>query len=112
MYLTSQDNLKEFEIEKTLGLVKGNTVRARHLGKDIMAAIRNLIGGELPEYTKLLAESREQATDRMIKEAEELGADGIVAIRYTTSSIAQNAAELYVYGTAVTLKQKAQDRKK
>ena len=106
MLLTTQDNFFEYEIVETLGIVRGNTVRARHVGKDILAGFRNIVGGEIEEYTKLLAESREQSIDRMIIAAEEIGADGIVCIRFTTSSIMQAAAEMFVYGTAVKLKKK------
>ena len=106
MLLTSQDNFSEYEIVETLGIVRGNTVRARHAGKDILAGFRNIVGGEIDEYTKLLAESREQSIDRMITAAEGIDADGIVCIRFTTSSIMQAAAEMFVYGTAVKLKKK------
>jgi len=106
MLLTTQDNFFEYEIVETLGIVKGNTVRARHAGKVILAAFRNLVGGEIEEYTKLLAESREQSIDRMISSAKIMGADGIVCIRFTTSSIMQSAAEMFVFGTAVKLKKK------
>lgn len=106
MQLTTQNHFSEYEIIQTLGLVKGNTVRARHLGKDMMAVFRNMVGGEIEEYTKLLAESREQAIDRMIMSAKMLGADGIVGIRFTTSSIMQAASEILVYGTAVKFKKK------
>jgi uncharacterized protein YbjQ (UPF0145 family) len=104
--ITTQDQFSDYEIEKTLGIVKGNTVRARHAGKDIMAAFRNMVGGEIHEYTKLLAESREQALDRMVENAQLIGADGIVCIRFITSSVMQAASELFVYGTAVKLKKK------
>jgi uncharacterized protein YbjQ (UPF0145 family) len=107
MLLTTQNQFSEYEITQTLGLVKGNTVRARHVGKDMMAAFRNIVGGEVDEYTKLLSESREQAIDRMIVNAKMLGADGIVGIRFTTSSIMQAASEILAYGTAVKLKKKA-----
>lgn len=103
MLITTQDELSGYKITETLGIVRGNTVRARHVGKDIMAAFRNVVGGEIHEYTKLMAESREQSIDRMTEEAAGLGADGIVCVRFTTSSIMQNAAELFVYGTAVKL---------
>ena len=106
MLLTTQDNFSNYEIVETLGIVRGNTVRARHVGKDILASFRNIVGGEIEEYTKLLAESREQSIDRMIETAKSLGADGIVCIRFTTSSIMQAAAEMFVYGTAVKLKKK------
>lgn len=88
-------------ISKHIGLVRGNTIRARHLGKDILAVFRNVLGGEINEYTKLMAESREQAIDRMIDEAKRLDADAIINVRFTTSMIAQGAAELLAYGTAV-----------
>jgi uncharacterized protein YbjQ (UPF0145 family) len=101
MQLTTQDEFSDRTIQVTLGLVRGNTIRARHLGKDILAALRNLVGGEINEYTKMLAESREQAMDRMIAEARGLGADGIVGIRFVTAPVMQGAAELLVYGTAV-----------
>ncbi len=105
MICTTANTISEKEIVKTLGVVKGNTIRARNVGKDIMAVFKNLIGGEIEEYTKLIGESREQAYDRMIKEAEKLGADGIIAIRISTSYIMANAAEILVYGTAVMFKE-------
>lgn len=104
MIVTTQDELSGYTITETLGLVRGNSVRARHLGKDILAGFRNVVGGEIDEYTKLLGESREQAIDRMMDEARKVGADGIVCVRFTTSAIMQAAAELFVYGTAVKLK--------
>jgi uncharacterized protein YbjQ (UPF0145 family) len=107
MQITTQDNFADYDIVETIGLVRGNTVRARHLGRDISAAFRNLVGGEITEYTKLISESREQSIDRMIANAQSMGADGIVAVRFTTSAIMQNAAELFVYGTAVKLKKKS-----
>jgi uncharacterized protein YbjQ (UPF0145 family) len=85
----------------TLGLVKGSAVRTRHVGRDIMAALRNLVGGEIPEYTKLMAESREQAIQRMTEDAERQGANAIVGVRFTTSMVMSGAAEMLVYGTAV-----------
>ena len=103
MLITTQDEFADKEITETLGLVKGNTIRARHLGKDILAGLRNLVGGEIKEYTKMLAESREQALDRMIAEARTKGANGVVCVRFTTSAVMQGAAELLVYGTAVKL---------
>ncbi len=101
MLLTSTFEISGKNIVKTLGLVKGNTIRARHVGKDIMAGLRGLVGGELHEYTKLLAESREQAIDRMIEDAESMGANAIVGVSFTTSVMAQGSAELMAYGTAV-----------
>ena len=103
MLITTQDNFADHEIAETLGIVRGNTIRARHVGRDIMAGLRTIVGGEVTEYTKMLAESREQAIDRMIAEAQSKGADGIVCLRFTTSAIMQNAAELLAYGTAVKL---------
>ena len=103
MQLTSQDKFEDMTITATLGFVRGNVVRARFFVRDIFAAFRMIVGGEIPEYTKLLAESREQAIDRMIAKAEELGADGIVAIRFTTSQVMAGAAEVLVTGTAVKL---------
>lgn len=108
MKLTTQDQFADHEIVQTLGLVRGNTIRARHIGNDILAGLRNLIGGEVTEYTKMLAESREQSLDRMKREAEALGADGVVAIRFITSPVMQGAAELLAYGTAVKLRAKHQ----
>lgn len=104
MLITTQDEFSDYEIVKTLGLVRGNTIRARHIGKDIMAGLRTLVGGEITEYTKMLAESREQAVDRMIKDAKRKGADAIVGTRFVTSPVMQGAAELLAYGTAVHLK--------
>ena len=104
MILSTTDSVPGREVVETLGLVRGNTIRARHLGKDIMAVLRNVVGGEIAEYTKLMSESRELAMDRMVQRAEELGADAIVAIRFTTSMIMSQAAEILVYGTAVKLR--------
>ena len=87
----------------SLGLVRGSSIRARHLGKDIMATFRNMAGGEVLEYSKLLGESREQAIDRMIEEADSLGADAIIGVRFQTSMVMQGAAEMLCYGTAVKL---------
>ena len=104
MLYTTTENIPGYEITEVLGVAKGNTVRTRHVGKDIVAAFRNLVGGEVPEYTKLIAEAREQAVDRMLQDAMAKGADAVVTVRFTTSSIAQGAAELFVFGTAVKLK--------
>lgn len=103
MILTTGDAVPGQTTDRILGLVRGNTVRVRHVGRDIAAALRNLVGGEVSEYTKLMAESRDQAIDRMVQQAAELGADAIVAIRFTTSMIMTNASEILVYGTAVKL---------
>ncbi|MHC4944085.1 MAG: YbjQ family protein [Planctomycetota bacterium] len=106
MLVTTQDEFADYEIIETLGLVKGNTIRARHVGKDILAGLRNLVGGEIAEYTKMLAESREQALDRMMEHAGSMGADGIVCLRFTTSAVMSGSAELLAYGTAVKLQKK------
>ena len=101
MLMTTQDEFADYRIVKTYGLVRGNTIRARHVGKDIMAGLRTLVGGEITEYTKMLAESREQAVDRMIADAKRRKANAIVAVRFATSPVMQGAAELMVYGTGV-----------
>ncbi len=101
MIVATTDAVPGYRIVRTLGLVRGNTIRTRHLGKDILAAFKNLVGGEVMEYTKMLAESREQAIDRMIEDAEAVGANAIVGLRLTTASMMQGAAELLAYGTAV-----------
>jgi len=101
MIITTTSSIPGKKIQKTFGLVRGNTIRARHVGKDIMAGLKTLVGGEIREYTKLMAESREQAIDRMKDEANRLGANGIVCARFTTSVIMGGAAELLAYGTAV-----------
>ncbi len=103
MIVTTTHEIAGKQIVRTLGLARGNTVRARHLGKDIMAAFRNVVGGEVREYTKLLAESREHALDRMVEEAETMGADAVIGMRFATSEVASNAAEILAYGTAVSL---------
>jgi len=103
MILVTTETVPGMRIANVLGLVRGNTIRARHVGQDIKAAFRNLIGGEVVEYTKLMAESREQAIDRMVAGAEGLGANAIVGMRLTTSMIMGGAAELLAYGTAVVV---------
>ncbi len=103
MLLATTDIIPGKTITSCLGLVRGNTIRARHVGKDILALLRNLVGGEITEYTKLLAESREQALDRMMAEAEKLGANAIVGVRFSTSEVATHAAEIIAYGTAVVV---------
>jgi uncharacterized protein YbjQ (UPF0145 family) len=92
------------EIIETLGIVRGSTVRARNIGRDLFAGLKNIIGGEISEYTKLLAQSREQAIKRMLDDAERLGAHAVVNVRFTTSQVMQGAAEMLAYGTAVKLK--------
>ncbi|MBE0479583.1 MAG: YbjQ family protein [Dehalococcoidia bacterium] len=101
MIIVTTDKIEGKRIVKTLGLVRGSTIRARHVGHDIMAMLRNLVGGEITDYTKMLAESREQAVSRMIEHARTLGADAIVGTRFVTSMVMSGAAELLVYGTAV-----------
>lgn len=105
MIITTSPTIPGKNIVKTFGLVRGNTVRARNVGRDIFAAVKNLVGGEIQEYTKLIAEAREQALDRMVEEAEKKGANAIVEARFTTSPIMQGAAELLVYGTAVKIEE-------
>jgi len=101
MILTNIEAIPGKTIVEHFGLVSGSTIRAKHLGRDLMASLKNLVGGELKGYTELLQESRQQAMDRMIEQAGQLGANAIVNIRFSTSSVAQGAAELYAYGTAV-----------
>jgi uncharacterized protein YbjQ (UPF0145 family) len=103
MIVTTSHEVAGRRIVRTLGLVRGNTIRARHVGRDITAFLRNVVGGEISEYTKLFAESREQAIDRMVEEARELGADAVVGTRFSTSMVMAGAAELMAYGTAVVL---------
>jgi uncharacterized protein YbjQ (UPF0145 family) len=103
MLLSTTDTINSKKTVKHLGLVRGNTIRARHVGNDIMAGLRNFVGGEVKEYTKLMAESREQSIDRMIEEAKKLGANAIIGMRFSTSEIMSGAAEILVYGTAVVV---------
>ncbi len=103
MIMVTTDFVPGKTIKKSFGLVRGNTIRARHIGRDIKAALKNIVGGEITDYTKMMAESREQALDRMIEEAESLGANAIINIRFTTSMIMQSASEILVYGTAVVV---------
>ncbi len=105
MIVVTSDSIPGRRVVKTLGLVKGNTIRARHVGKDILAGLKGIVGGEISEYTKMVAESREQSLDRLIEEAESLGANAVVAIRFTTASMMQGAAELLAYGTAVIVEE-------
>ena len=106
MITVTTHTIAGYEVSETLGFVCGNTVRARHLGKDVQAVMENLVGGEVAHYTKLLAEAREQAMDRLVAMAEAKGADAVVGLRFSTSEIATGAAELMCYGTAVKLEQK------
>ena len=101
MIIATSDFIPGKKITKVFGLVRGNTIRARHLGKDVMALFKNMVGGEIIEYTKLMGESREQSIDRMASEAERLGANAIICARFTTSMLMGGAAELLAYGTAV-----------
>ena len=101
MILTNIESVPGKTIIEHFGIVSGSTVRAKHIGKDIWAGFKNIVGGEMKGYTELLQESRDEATNRMIAQAEQLGANAIINVRYATSSVAQGAAELYVYGTAV-----------
>jgi uncharacterized protein YbjQ (UPF0145 family) len=103
MIVVTTDEIAGRRIERVLGLVRGNTIRARHVGEDIMAHLRNAAGGEIIEYTKMLAEAREQSIDRMLEEARALGADAVVAVRFESVEVMKGAAELLCYGTAVTL---------
>ena len=107
MIVVTSETITGKRIVRTLGLVRGNTVRALHIGRDIMAGLRNIVGGEIPEYGKLIAESREQSLDRMIAEARTLGANAIVAMRFTTSVMMGGAAELLAVGTAVIVEDEA-----
>jgi uncharacterized protein YbjQ (UPF0145 family) len=103
MIITTTSTIHGKRVVRTLGLVRGNTIRTRHVGRDITAALRNLVGGEISEYTKLFAEAREQAIDRMVEEAEGLGANAVVEIRFSTAEVMSGAAELMVYGTALVV---------
>lgn len=103
MIITTTARIEGKKVVRTLGLVRGNTIRARHVGKDIMAGLRNVVGGEISEYTKLFAEAREQYLDRMVDEARSLGANAVVEVRFSTSMVMSAAAELMVYGTAVVV---------
>ncbi len=101
MIITNIETVPGKTIVEHFGLVSGSTIRAKHIGRDIMASLKNLVGGELKGYTQLLQESRNQAIDRMVEHARQMGANAIVNVRFSTSSVAQGAAELYAYGTAV-----------
>ncbi len=103
MIISTTETIQGREIQKTIGLVRGNTIRARHIGRDIMAAIRTLVGGEIAEYTKLMAEAREQALDRLEAEATRLGANAVVSVRFSTSVVLGGSAELLAYGTGVVI---------
>nr|WP_236777889.1 YbjQ family protein [Anoxybacter fermentans] len=101
MLIVSTESIPGKKIVKTLGLVRGSTIRARHIGSDVLAGLRNLVGGEVKQYTRMLIESREQAINRMVADAKELGANAVVGVRFTTSQVMSGAAEILAYGTAV-----------
>jgi uncharacterized protein YbjQ (UPF0145 family) len=102
LLMTTSDTIEGYKIVKSLGIVRGNTIRAKHIGKDIIAGLRNIVGGEIKEYTEMLNEAREESLKRMKEDAEKVGA--VVTVRFTTSTVIGGAAELLVYGTAVKLK--------
>jgi uncharacterized protein YbjQ (UPF0145 family) len=104
MKLYSVENVPNLKIEETLGLVKGEIVQSKHFGKDFMAGMKTIVGGEIKGYTEMIREARGIATDRMIEEAEKLGANAIIGVRYGSSAVMQGAAEMIVYGTAVKVK--------
>ncbi len=103
MIITTSEQVEGKKVIKTIGIVKGSTIRARHMGRDIMAGLRGIVGGEITEYTKMMAESREQAIQRMVQDAEKQGANAVVSMRFTTSMVMQNASEILAYGTGVVL---------
>lgn len=103
MLLSTTETIEGKKVVRHLGLVRGNTIRARHIGRDVMAGLRNIVGGEITDYTKMMAESREQAIDRMIEEAQNIGANAIIGVSFATSMVMQMAAEILVFGTAVVV---------
>ncbi len=103
MIITTSDQVEGKKITKTIGLVRGSTIRARHVGRDIMAGLRSLVGGEIVDYTKMMAEAREQAIQRMVEDAEKKGANAVVGMKFTTSMIMSNASEILAYGTGVVV---------
>jgi uncharacterized protein YbjQ (UPF0145 family) len=103
MIITTAENIEGKNITRTTGLVKGSTIRARHVGRDIMAGLRSIVGGEIIDYTKMMAESREQAIQRLIEDAEAQGANAVVGLRFTTSMVMSNASEILAYGTGVVI---------
>ena len=103
MIITTSGQIEGKTIVNTIGLVKGSTIRARHVGRDIMAGLRGIVGGEISEYTKMMAQAREEAIQRMVEDAEKQGANAIVSMRFATSMVMQNAAEVLAYGTGVVL---------
>jgi len=106
MLVVNTQEIEGNEVTENLGLVRGNTIRARHIGNDIVAGLRNIVGGEVKEYTKMISEAREESLKRMIEEAEDLNADAILNVRFTTSQVMGGAAEILAYGTAVKMKKK------
>jgi len=104
MIIVTTETIEGKKIEEVLGLVRGNTIRARNMGRDIMAGLRNIVGGEIKDYTRMLSQARDQALDRMIRDAESKGATAILGVRFTTSQTMAGAAEILAYGTAVRLK--------
>lgn len=103
MIITTSDQVEGKKVTKTIGLVRGSTIRARHVGRDIMAGLRSLVGGEIVDYTKMMAEAREQAIQRMVEDAEKKGANAVVGMKFTTSMIMSNASEILAYGTGVVV---------
>ncbi len=103
MIITTSNQIEGKNITKTVGLVKGSTIRARHVGRDLMAGLRGIVGGEITEYTKMMAQAREEAIQRMEEDAEKKGANAIIGMRFATSMVMQNAAEVLAYGTGVVL---------
>jgi len=104
LIITTSDQIEDKKITNTIGLVRGSTIRARHVGRDIMAGLRGLVGGEIVDYTKMMAEAREQAIQRMVEDAEKQGANAVVGMKFTTSMIMSNASEILAYGTGVVVK--------
>jgi uncharacterized protein YbjQ (UPF0145 family) len=104
MLITTLDHIPGKEIAESLEIARGSTVRARNLGRDIFAGLKNIVGGEISEYTRLMADAREQAIDRMVADAEGLGADAVINVRFTTAMVMQGCSEILAYGTAVRLK--------
>ena len=103
MIITTTEQIEGKSVKRTIGLARGSTIRAKHIGKDIMAAFRNLAGGEISEYVQMMAQAREEALKRMTDDAEKQGANAVIAVRFTTSMVMQNAAEILAYGTAVVV---------
>ncbi len=103
MIITTTENIEGKQVKRTIGMVKGSTIRARHIGKDILAGLRGIVGGEITEYTKMMAEAREESLKRMVEDAEKQGANAIISLRFTTSMVMQNASEILAYGTGVVV---------